>query len=235
MLITGREISEIISHTLSKHLLLGKYLPSSFHSLSNPTPNSHFTTRLVHIESESSLNLSLNKCRWHEFSHCHISPDITRPGLCLQWKEIFCAGHNSIFMAVLSTQEEYLQSAIMPGPASPIPSPPSTSQYWTDKGVLVIEKINWNKAWFMAFCWTKPILWYKIFKYIREIPEADGSIGMLYIKDRNWLDAVVLNQDPSSVKDACARLVCTSLKYSPREAQALPSTQSHLPMLNQKA
>ena len=92
--------------------------------------------------------------------------DNAGPGLCLQWKEIFCAGHNSIFMAVLSTQEEYLQPVIIPGTCLANTKFPSLlpAQHWTDKGVLIMEKINWNKAWFMAVCWTKSILWYNILK-----------------------------------------------------------------------
>ena len=67
------------------------------------------------------------------------------PGLCLQWKEIFCDGHNSIFMAWLSTQEEYLHPSNNTGePASPITSSPPSLP---DKGVLIMEKINWNKFW----------------------------------------------------------------------------------------
>ena len=31
-----------------------------------------------------------------------------RSVLCLQWKEIFCRGYLSIFMALVSAQEEYL-------------------------------------------------------------------------------------------------------------------------------
>ena len=65
------------------------------------------------------------------------------PGLCLQWKEIFCDGHISIFMAWLSTQEEYLHPSNNTGePASPITSSPPSLP---DKGVLIMEKINWNK------------------------------------------------------------------------------------------
>ena len=114
--------------------------------------------------------------------------DNAGPGLCLQWKEIFCAGHNSIFMAVLSTQEEYLQPVIIPGTCLANTKFPSLlpAQHWTDKGVLIMEKINWNKAWFMAVCWTKSILWYNILKCRYEKFQKQMVFTSIEIQINGW-------------------------------------------------